>query len=229
MSKAYDMVEWDVLQAILQAHGFSDACCKLIIGCISSAHYSVLVNGSPYGFFPGSRGIRQGDPLSPTLFSFLADILSRLLSKAELEGKISGVKVTRYSPRITHLMYADDLLIYCRTNPNEALAVKECLDTYYSWTGQRINWEKSDIHFSANVPRVDRAAICRLLHMRECSHSSKYLGIPFCNFSKKSTAFNHIADKIAARLAGWKHKHLSLAGWATLIRSVAMATPSFSM
>lgn len=72
IAKAYDIVEWDIFRVILRAHGFSEDCGNLITGCISSAHYSVLVNGSPYGFFPGSRGLRQGDPLSHPLLITLA-------------------------------------------------------------------------------------------------------------------------------------------------------------
>lgn len=89
MSKAYDMVEWDVLHSILSTHGFSDQFKNLIAQCISSTHFSALVNGSPCGFFQGSRGIRQGDPISPALFTLLADLLSRILSRSEAQGTLS--------------------------------------------------------------------------------------------------------------------------------------------
>lgn len=64
MANAYDMVEWDILNAIILAHGFSPTFDSLIHQCISSAYFSVLINGSSCGFFPSSRGIRQGDPIS---------------------------------------------------------------------------------------------------------------------------------------------------------------------
>lgn len=109
-------------------HGFNKTFCELIHNCISIAHYSVLINGSPVGFFPGSRGIRQRDPLFPTLFTIVADLLSRLLTRVEINGKINGVRISRTSPRITYLMYADDLVIYCKADRNEALEVKNKLE-----------------------------------------------------------------------------------------------------
>lgn len=118
--------------------------------------------------------------LLPAQFTLLVDLPSRILSKAKSEGKISGVKVSRTSPRISHLMYANDLLIYCKADMDEALGIKACLDQYCEWTGQRINWEKSEIHFSPNVSRAKRIELCHSLSMKECTHSGKYLGSPFC-------------------------------------------------
>lgn len=102
----------------------------MIKECLSTVHYLVLVNGMPNGFFPGFRGIRQGDPLSPALFTLLAHLLSRILPRAEDVGFISGVKISRSSPRITHLMYADDLVIYSKAHTSEAIEIKKCLDLY---------------------------------------------------------------------------------------------------
>lgn len=132
MVKAYDKVEWAPLIAILEGHGFGSHFCGLVSECLSSASYSVLVNWSPNDFFGATRGIRQGDPISPTLFTFLADLLSRILARAKLMGKNSGVKITRSSPKISHLMCADDLVIYCQANMEEVKEVSYCLNTYCS-------------------------------------------------------------------------------------------------
>lgn len=95
MAKAYDMVEWPVLLRILALHGFCPKFCALIQECVSTANFSVLINGAPHGYFAASRGIRQGDPVSPALFSIFSDLLSRILTRAEVQGKISGVKISR--------------------------------------------------------------------------------------------------------------------------------------
>lgn len=196
---------------------------------MSSAYFSVLVNGSFYGFFPSTQGIRQGDPLSPALFTILLDLLSRILSRAEHEGKISSVKTAQTAPRVSHLMYADDLVIYCKIDLEETIEIKNCLDLYCKWTGQRINWDKSDIHFSPNVPRATQHEICRRLGMRECAHTGKYLDSPFCNFHHKASTFNYIAEKLANKLIGWKSRHLSMVGQTTLIKSVGLAIPAYVM
>lgn len=130
MAKAYDKVEWSVIDWVLQLHGFGDDFCQNIRECISSVSYSILVNGSPCGFFKASRGIRQGDPISPALFTLISDILSQLLIQAEAACKIHGVKISRTSPRITHLMYDDDLVIYGHATLEEATEIFRCLTTY---------------------------------------------------------------------------------------------------
>ncbi|KAG8367512.1 hypothetical protein BUALT_Bualt16G0079600 [Buddleja alternifolia] len=74
--------------------------------------FSTIVNGSPFGFFRSSRVIRQGDPLSPYLILVYFDLLSRMIFRAELSNQLQGIKISRNSPTISHLMYADDLLIF---------------------------------------------------------------------------------------------------------------------
>lgn len=120
MAKAYDKVDWSTLLGILNCHGFGKNFCNMIQECISTISYSILINGSPCGFFKSTRGIRQGDHLSPALFTILSDILSRLLARVEALGKLTGVKISRCSLRISHLMYANDLVIYCQATPHEA-------------------------------------------------------------------------------------------------------------
>lgn len=95
------------------------------------------------GYFTAGRGLCQGDPLSPSLFTIFSDLFSRILAKVEEEGKLTGVKISRTSPKISHLMYVDDLAIYCNATPEEALAATDCLKLYSQWTGQEVNWAKS--------------------------------------------------------------------------------------
>lgn len=153
MAKAYDRVEWDMLGTIIVTHDFSNSFGNLIAQCISTIHYTILVNGSPCGFFPGIRGIRQGDPLSSALFTLVADLHSKILTRSESASKLSGVKISKTSHYITHFMYANDLVIYCKANTVKALEIKRCLELYCRWTGQCISWEKSEIHYSSNVKR----------------------------------------------------------------------------
>lgn len=76
-------------------------------------------------------------------------------------------------------MYDDDLVIYCKEDEADAMEVVKCLRTYGDWTGQRINWDKSMVHFRQNVPMMVRKELCRLLSMSECNHKSLYLGTSF--------------------------------------------------
>lgn len=183
----------------------------------------------PLVFFAAHRGLRQGDPMSPALFTILSDLLSRLLLRAGAEGKIKGVKISRTSPAITHILYADDTVVYCRPDIANATEIKHILQIYCSSTGQEISWEKSAIHFSVNVNWDDRRNICQTLGIRECTHKGKYLGHPFCKYNKKSEVFKEAMDEMANKLSGWKSKPLSYVGRQTLIKAVVSAVPSFVM
>jgi hypothetical protein len=144
-------VEWHLLIRILEYHGFPSEFIDLIVECISTSSSSILIDRSPFGHFKSSRGLRQGDPMSPFLFVIYFDLLSRLISKAELEKRVHGIKVNRNSPAFSHLMYADGLVFFCGANLFEASEVLDILNLYTTWSNQSVNQEKSIIHFSRNV------------------------------------------------------------------------------
>lgn len=85
----------------------------LIMMCINSVSYSVLINGEQCGYFTASRGIHQGDSLSPYLFLLCAEGLSSLLKQAVLDRRLTGVVACRGGPKISHLFFADDSLLFC--------------------------------------------------------------------------------------------------------------------
>ena len=114
ISKAYDQVEWEFLKKVMEKMGFGEKWVKLIIECISTVSYSILVNGEPKGDIKPSRGIRQGDPLSPYLFLLCSKGLNRLLEAAAREDEIRGFSLCRNGPRISHLFFADDTLLSCK-------------------------------------------------------------------------------------------------------------------
>ena len=100
----------------MQKLGFHERWIALIMMCVCTVSYSVLINGEPKGKIVPSRGLRQGDPISPYLFLLCAEGLSVMLKKEENEGHIKGVAVSRGASRVSHLLFADDNIIFCRVS-----------------------------------------------------------------------------------------------------------------
>ena len=163
MSKAYDRVEWDFLERIMGKLGFSESWIGRIMRGVRPVSYRVLVWGSLGDSFRPSRGLRQGDPLSPYLFLLCAEGLSSLLTKAEQCGNIHGVKVARGAPPVSQLFFADDCFIFISATADEGNALKKCLSDYAQAFGQKINFEKSAMSFSANMDDATREVMRELL------------------------------------------------------------------
>ena len=86
LEKAYDRINWDFLLSVMQKMGFGEKWAGWIKWCISTASFSILINGSPTGFFQSTRGLRQGDPISPYLFVLGMEALSCLINRAVRGG-----------------------------------------------------------------------------------------------------------------------------------------------
>jgi hypothetical protein len=91
ISKAYDRLEWSFLEAILLRLGFAQAWIDVIMCSVKSVSYSILFNGNPTGYIVPSRGIRQGDPLSPYLFILCVEGLSSLITQSISQGSLKGL------------------------------------------------------------------------------------------------------------------------------------------
>lgn len=130
MEKAYDRVEWSFVLKVLEKFGFSSVWETWVKQCISTSSISILINGSPYGRLYPSRGLHQGDPISPYLFILCSKVLSRLLLREERRGCLKGIQMVRNAPSISHLLFAYNLLLFSKATPWEAISLNACLDKY---------------------------------------------------------------------------------------------------
>uniref|UniRef100_A0A803P649 Reverse transcriptase domain-containing protein n=1 Tax=Cannabis sativa TaxID=3483 RepID=A0A803P649_CANSA len=151
LEKAYDKLDRDFLISVLHQIGFGSPFIDWIKACISVAEIKLLLNGSVVGKFSPERGLRQGDPLSPSLYIMAAEALSRLLIKRENEGGLKGFKLARNGTPITHLMFADDIILFGEATAREARSLLDCLESYCRSSGQKINLLKSSVCFSKGV------------------------------------------------------------------------------
>ena len=151
MSKAFDRFEWSFIEGVMRKMGFNESWISLVMKCITSVTYSVIINGSVHGSIVPTRGLRQGDPLSPYLFLFCAEGFSALINEAARCQQLNGISICRGASKINHLFFADDNLLFCNANGTECNKLKEILKAYVFALGQKINTDKSSIFFSPNT------------------------------------------------------------------------------
>lgn len=224
MAKAYNRVQWSFLFTILRQMGFPESWISLVERSICSCWFSVLVNGVRSGFFKSTRGLRQGDPISPALFVIAADYLSRSLDRLILGKKEMTFKSTRYCEEVSHLAYADDILIFTQAAPDSLRKLKDCLANYEAASGQQINLTKSKFYIDAAHEGWSET-IQAEGGLTKGTFPFLYLGVPIYRGAKRTDMFLFIREKISRRINGWAHRHLSFGGRLTLIKSTLEAIP----
>lgn len=134
------------------ALGFREKWIHLVLSCVSSVKYSVLINGQPGKFFTPSRGLRQGNLLSSYLFLMCAESLSSLIMKAEIRGDIQGLSVTQRGTSINHFLFADDSILFYRASKVEWGKIRGILNTYKKGPSQILKEQKFSIFLAQKPP-----------------------------------------------------------------------------
>ena len=168
-----------------------------------------------------SRGLRQGDPLSPYLFLLYADVFSSLINNAATNNMLNGVSICRGCPMVSHLFFVDDSLLFCKASTQECQNLMAILDLYEAASGQKVNVDKSSIFFTINTPLKLKAEIMEVMGAMQDSKHNKYLGLPSIIGKSKKEVFAEIKEKVAKKLFRWKEKMLSIGGKEILIKTVA--------
>ena len=150
--------------------GFHEKWVALMVECITTVSYSILINGEPSGTIHPNRGIRQGDPLSPYLFLLCTEGLHGLISHATSEGHIRGISICKSGPWLTHLFFADDSLLFCKATIQECQYVQDLLRIFEEASGQKLNRDKTTLFFSKVTPHDVQASIDRKSTRLNSSH-----------------------------------------------------------
>ncbi|XP_074288257.1 putative mitochondrial protein AtMg01250 [Silene latifolia] len=201
--------------------GFPTLFVHWLMTCVTTAHYSLKINGSIVGYFPGKKGLRQGDPLSPLLFVLSMEVLSRHLRQLEFKFHPKCAKVG-----LSHLLFADDLLIFSRGDPVSVQTAINGVAQFDTWSGLKANAQKSCIYFGGVTQQITEA-ILQATQFTQGTFPIRYLGTPLHSSRLTAAMYHSLIQKIQCRITHWASKNLSYAGRIQLINSTIFGLKSF--
>ncbi|XP_028548140.1 uncharacterized protein LOC110109801 [Dendrobium catenatum] len=174
IKKAFNTVSRYFLISRMTQKGFPNVFTNWIKTCITNVNFFICLNGSLEGFFPSSTGLRQGCPVSPYLFCILMDSFSCLIDEHANMRNFKGISVGDF--HISHLLYADDLIVFGEANNSNCSNLIDILDYFFACSGLYTNNQKSSVSFSQHTPNIMELA--HILKIPNVTNKFNYLGIP---------------------------------------------------
>lgn len=157
------------------------------------------------------------------------DVLSKNLLDAENKNLTKGIKVSKNAPPISHLFFADDWLIFTKSNTKEVRHLNIILDNFSKASDQAIDFEKSNMAFSKEIDNQVKHAITQIMNIKNMAIQSKYLGVPLLQQHDKSQFFSSTMDKFDGRLSRWKSNHFNHPGRTILTQTFLGSIASYQM
>ncbi|KAK3198637.1 hypothetical protein Dsin_022052 [Dipteronia sinensis] len=151
LAKAYDKLQWRFIKCVLEEVGISGKLNALIMNCITSVQYKVIVSGDLFKSFTPSCGIHQGDPLSLYIFVICMEKLSHIITQTLSKGRWKPVRISRGGPEVSHLFFADDLTLFGHASEHQASIMRKCLDYFCDLSGEQASFAKSRVLCSNNI------------------------------------------------------------------------------
>jgi exonuclease III len=226
--KAYDRVNWDFLTEVLRCKGFDAGVVHRISQLVAGGQTAISINGEIGPFFRNKRGVRQGDPLSPLLFNFMAEALSVILSKANEAGHIAGIAPHLIPGGITHLQYADDTIIMIQDDDVQLANLKFILLCFEDMSGLKINYHKSEVIVMGTSPERQQT-VADKLNCKLGEFPFIYLGLPISDRRLTMEQWLFLVRKLAARVEPWWGKFMSSGGRLILSNTCLDNLPTFAM
>lgn len=224
--KAYDTIEWPFLESMLYELGFPTKFVGYVMSYVTSVNYAIMINGRPSTSFPAAMGVRQGDPImSPFLFAACLKHLSRNLST------LKDSKEFKFHPKckkthITHLAFADDLLLFAYVDKQSIKAIWEIFLVCSRASTLQANLEKSEIKF-VGVSVQEKEIHRNEIGMRKGALQFRYIGV---SSSFKKLTYPHykpLIKKVSSNMNYWTYKLLSYGGRMSLIQLVIKGMLAF--
>jgi hypothetical protein len=190
-----------------------------------SGNTAININGEVGPYFRPSCGVRQGDPISPLLFNAVVDVLAEILEKAKISSHISGV-VGHLIPGggVTHLQYADDIMIMVEGSELDIANLKFLLLCFETMSGLKINFDKSEVVILGYSPK-DQQQIADSLNCRLTSFPVSYLGMPIWDSRILIKDLDPLVERVKSKAEPWRGKFTSKGSKTILINSCLSSLP----
>jgi hypothetical protein len=226
LSKAFDKLIWHYIKEVLTAFGFYPKWIDWILNLISSTFFSILVNRSPSQPFSPSRGIRQGDPLSPFLFVIMEKGLGHYIKTSVENGSLQGLALHGLQPATSHSQFVDDTVLMNTPMAQESSKLNSILSDFSEATGTSFNLAKSHLFFF-NTPKDVQQQVSQLLSTPVYYLPTHYLGLPLSNSEAQNLSWDSLLLSISNRLSSWTFRSLNLPAIITLLKLVLQAIPAY--
>ncbi|PKU73954.1 putative mitochondrial protein [Dendrobium catenatum] len=223
MEQAYDSMGWSTLQQILVWYGFPSIFSKFVTECVLNVRFAIIMNGKKRRWIDACSGFCQGCPLSPYLFIMCAQLLSNAIMQ---RGHSLGIQLASRGPRITHLLYVEDVLIFSQANYGMARQMLKIMEEFGKWTGLKVNANKSQILFGKSVRKTCKKKHTRILGFKALNEW-KYLGIKMSISKLKAADYQDLLAQVLEKLNVWGRRNISLGGRIMLLKSSLLNLPNF--
>ncbi|GKC56323.1 RNA-directed DNA polymerase, eukaryota, reverse transcriptase zinc-binding domain protein [Tanacetum coccineum] len=219
LQKAYDTISWKFLEAILINFGFHQKMVGWIMKCVTTAGFSICLNGERHGYFKGGRGLRQWDLMSPYMFTLVIELLTLIIQRRIKRSNEFKYHYKCKEIQLVNLCFADGLMILCNGDTTSTGIIKEALREFSEVSGLFPNLNKSSLFFGS-MNDAEKQRIMEAMQFNEGSLPTRYLGVPLVTKKLGTKECKSLIDKIKGRTEDWKCKYMSYAGRLMLITAV---------